>query len=253
MKDIHPDAEVVFHLDPSDESPDELLAMRSRHFRLIQSDKKLGFAAGLNLALSEARHEKILRMDADDISLPWRWRIQVKALDKFDFHFGSIVHKFQASRKPLYLPNYPVALGTLEFREISKFRNPGFHPASAFRKSLVEELGGYRNSLAEDYDLWLRALAAGHSFRRGLVPVLIYVHHEKQATASEGWEERVARDSKVIESMETLRDSFGLTSQEQRAVFSKLFLRQPIARLEFRDIEKKIRLQAVHGPHSEQA
>lgn len=236
LRSMPSDAEVVYHLDPYDDAPDLLSSLKSRNFKLIRTSTKIGFAEGLNLAMSACKHEKLLRMDSDDISLPWRWKIQVRALDEVDFHFGSIIHKFGSGLGSVLIPHYPVRLKTATFKSIARYRNPGFHPAVAFRKKTVTDLGGYRGALAEDYDLWLRALAAGYAFERSIKPILLYSHHPEQATASKNWEQRVRNDPMIAQSLRQLDDSSAKEISEDRAELRKLLSRHPWARLEFRDV-----------------
>lgn len=236
LRNMPTQAEVVYHLDPSDTSLDLLSSLRSPNFKLIRTSKRIGFAAGLNLALAACKHDKVLRMDSDDITLPWRWKIQVKALDEVDFHFGSIIHKFGSGPGSILVPHYPVRLTTPTFRSIARYRNPGFHPAVAFRKKTVTDLGGYRDALAEDYDLWLRALGSGCSFERSLKPVLLYSHHPGQATAANDWEQRVRNDPLIAQSLRQLEATSPTELLEEKAELRRFLSRHPWARLEFRDV-----------------
>ena len=52
-----------------------------------------------------------------------------------------------------------------EIAAYGKFRNPVNHMTAVFRRERVEAVGSYRHDpLLEDYDLWLRMLAAGEKF-----------------------------------------------------------------------------------------
>lgn len=232
------DAELVFHLDPStDDSTYILGAIRDRRFRLVQTTERLGFAGGLNFAIDQARHELIARMDADDISLPWRWRYQVPKMRNLDLHFGSLLHLYKLASLPIVLPHYPVSLNTREFAAVARYKNPGFHPSAMFTRQAFLEVGGYRPALAEDYDLWLRMLAAGKRVSRGLLPVTIYRHHPAQATAGGSWEVRVNEDRWVRESKQRLIASFDRDFSKK--TLRKLSILQPFSRLEFRRLSEE--------------
>lgn len=231
-------SEVVLHVDPSDpESLQQFKVFRTKGFSLLLSNEKVGFAEGLNLAVGQARHELIARLDVDDYSYPWRWSYQISRMGSVDFHFGGLAHKI--TRWFPSLPGYPVRLETEDFAVVSQFRNPGFHPAAMFRKSAFWELGGYRPALAEDYDFWLRALARGYSFERGALPVTRYASHPGQATSQIGWAERVELDAYIIESKAALKTKLSEEGIETSIALRRLFKGQPLAKIEFRDLLDK--------------
>ena len=237
LRSMPNDAELVFHLDPSNDDSTYLLqAITDKRFRLVQTMERLGFAGGLNFAIDQSKHDLIARIDADDIALPWRWRYQVPKMRNLDLHFGSLLHLYKLASLPIVLPHYPVSLNTQEFAAVSRYQNPGFHPAAMFNRQAFLEVGGYRNALAEDYDLWLRMLAAGKKVSRGLLPVTIYRHHHTQATAGRSWELRVSEDRWVRESQEMLIASFD--GDLSKKTLRCLLIRQPWSWLEFRRLPK---------------
>ena len=235
LRSLPIDSEVILHLDPSEER--ECARVRSiadRRFRLIETAERVGFAEGLNLAISEAKFNLIARHDADDIALPWRWRYQVQKMSELDFHFGSMLHLYKTHGVPLIFPHFPVFLTHDEFAAVATFQNPGFHPAVMFKRDSFLEVGGYRNAVAEDYDLWLRMLAAGKRVRRDLLPVTLYRHHPTQSTANPDWERKVELDPLIRESRGAL--SRQLPYRKTEPILKKLFRRQPLSTIEFRRI-----------------
>lgn len=237
LRNMPSGSEVVLHVDPS--SPERLSQFRplqTMGLNLVLSDEKVGFAEGLNLAISQAKHELVARLDVEDYSYPWRWSHQMSKMKAVDFHFGGLAHKIR--KWVPALPGYPVRLETREFAVVSLFRNPGFHPAAMFRKSAFMELGGYRPAISEDYDLWLRALARGFVFERGTLPVTRYVRHPGQATSQIDWPERVEKDPLIIESKAALVAKLAETGVERDEVFRRLVREQPMAKLEFRDLRQ---------------
>ncbi len=233
LRSLPKEAEVVFHLDPSD--PLKTQALRridDPRLRIFETQDRLGFAEGLNFAVAQARHELIARLDADDIALPWRWRYQIQQIEGLDVHFGSMIHRLHFGKFPFFLPHYPVALSSKEFSALALHQNPGFHPAAMFKRSAFLEVGGYRDALAEDYDLWLRMLHAGKKIQRGLLPVTVYRHHKSQATADPDWELRVGQDPLINESMFAWRAKIGKKTELE--TLANLRTSQPLAALEFR-------------------
>lgn len=247
LRNMPSGSEVVLHVDPSDpQSVQQFRALQTKGLNLVLSSEKVGFAEGLNLAIRQARHELIARLDVEDYSYPWRWSHQISKMKTVDFHFGGLAHKI--TKRSLSLPGYPVKLRTEEFAILSLFRNPGFHPAAMFRKSAFLDLGGYRTAMAEDYDFWLRALAAGYIFERGFLPVTRYVRHFGQATSQSDWAERVEEDLLIIESKTALKAKLSEAGIDKNLVLERLFKEQPIAKIEFRDVRKTWRRTTLEQP-----
>lgn len=131
----------------------------------------------LNYCLSAATGEYIARMDDDDFSYPERLKKQVNFLDKNkDFSFvSSIVDCYDGSqmvKNRFYRVAEPQAK---DFFQGTQF----VHPATMFRKSCLEEVGGYRVApetlRTEDYDLFMRLYAAGYKGYNIQEPLLRYM------------------------------------------------------------------------------
>lgn len=153
-----------------------------------------GVAAGLNVLLAESRGRVILRMDADDISFPYRITEQVRELNRgYDLVFGSVIH-FGARRVPL--PSSPRRLEPGLLARNLLISNPVAHSTLLSRAELIRGLGGYRDVPAEDYDLWLRAASAGARLVRQRKPAILYRHSKSQVTAGGSWQ--WARDSDPV-------------------------------------------------------
>ncbi len=141
---------------------------RDPRIRLI-GNRGSGIVAALNTGAAVARTDLLARMDADDIALPERLERQIELLER-EPAFGIVgarVAIFTASGAPAggyrVYQDWINSLDTAEAiaREIF-VESPIPHPTAVIRRSLFERLGGYRDtSWAEDYDLWLRAHAAG--------------------------------------------------------------------------------------------
>ena len=131
------------------------------HVVRLQENRGLGNA--LNIGLKYCKHELIARMDSDDISRPDRCEKQIAIFQKHpEFSICSgFVEEFIAAKSNVY------SLRTLpetqkDILVFAKRRNPFNHPCVMFRKSAVEEAGGYQYFyLLEDYFLWIRMLKNG--------------------------------------------------------------------------------------------
>lgn len=241
LKSLPEDSEIVFFLDPSSDDSEKLLgSIVDKRFRLIKSERNLGFANGLNIAAEESRGDFIARLDADDISFPWRWNYQLKHMQRTDIHFGSLLHQFSKGKFSLFVPHYPVHLNSSEFKLLASEANPGFHPAAMIRRSVFLDLGGYSQALSEDYDFWLRAANAGYVLERGLVPVTVYRHHANQATRQSGWEDRVMNEGNILFQRRQLWSKLERDGMDIKRTLIELAVRSPMSLIEFRRVFAKL-------------
>src|SRR6185436_2392424 len=151
------DWELIVVDDGSTDGTRSLLAkINDPRLRVIHNDSNRGLAASLNEAFRASRAELIARMDADDVALPYRLERQVAFLREHPdvdvlggaaFFIGNDVITTRRERHEV--------MARRAFTE-----NPFIHPAVMMRRRVLEELGGYDESLrrAQDYDLWLRGV-----------------------------------------------------------------------------------------------
>lgn len=135
-----------------------------------------GLVAALNAAAGVARGALLARMDADDVARPDRLERQASILDGEpeisilgcrvalvdDGGFDN-----EGMRAYVRWSNGLVTHDTIAADMLVE--SPLVHPSVTMRAAALHALGGYRAfDGPEDYDLWLRALAAG--FRFGKAP-----------------------------------------------------------------------------------
>lgn len=141
----------------------ERLAASDTRVRLFHQPNQ-GIAAALNAGLRECSGRYVARMDADDISLPWRIRRQVDFMER---------HPTVAASGTGVLPfqNRPFRIGVPAlFPEDSQgihtrlmFNPPIMHPTAIIRREIVDTEEFYDSTMpeAQDYALWTR-LARRH-------------------------------------------------------------------------------------------
>ena len=144
----------------TDHSLEIIKSYSDNRIHLINNDENIGVARSLNKGIQLARGEFIVRMDADDISLPNRIMRQVEYMDKnlgigisgtwlkhiIQNDIDNLIWKFQTD------PNM--------IRFLLLFYNPMGHNTVILRKKFfISNKLFYRPSYetAEDYDLWVRA------------------------------------------------------------------------------------------------
>lgn len=135
---------------------------------VVRLSKNSGLGIALNEGLKSCRNDLVARMDSDDLSRRVRCEKQLKLFtEQPEISLSSgTVSEF------LIDPDHPTGKRTLpitdaEIRVFSRKRNPMNHPCVMFKKSAVEEAGGYRETyhLFEDYYLWVRMLMKGFKAR----------------------------------------------------------------------------------------
>ena len=194
------DSELVVVDDGSTDGTGDVLArIEDPRLRVLRHDASRGVAESLNAALRQSDSRLVARMDADDLVLPWRFRVQLPAAETADHVFGSLVLMDDRGRPTGAADPAPITPEQARLHLL--LENPFAHPTLVARRVALDRAGGYRRTSVEDYDLWLRAAAAGQRLRKLRVPVLAYRRHAGQA--SQSWD-RDAADPLLDESYRAL-------------------------------------------------
>ena len=134
----------------------------------------INFGPALNKLINLTGTEFFMRHDPDDISIPDRTKIMYEIISKsnlditytniYEYNFETgLVGQRLISDKEVNLTNDLI------------YRNPIAHSTVVFRTKNIAGLGGYRDVyLAEDYDLWLRAIEFKLKFQEVKVASVIY-------------------------------------------------------------------------------
>lgn len=131
-------------------------------FQIIRLKQNRGLGNALQKGLLFCKHELVARMDSDDISKTNRCEKQVEIFNtrKVDIVSGTIeeFQKIPGDRKIYRV----VPEKQKDIVAYARHRNPFNHPCVMFRKTAVEQAGGYQPFyLLEDYYLWVRMLING--------------------------------------------------------------------------------------------
>jgi glycosyltransferase involved in cell wall biosynthesis len=133
-----------------------------------------GLVASLNTAMTAARGVVLARMDADDVAHPDRLARQLAELDAkpdVDIVGCRVALVDDGARDNAGMRAYVAWSNTLLTHDAivadMLVESPLVHPSVMMRSSVLRALGGYRAfDGPEDYDLWLRAQAAGFRFAK---------------------------------------------------------------------------------------
>jgi len=146
---------IIVNDGSTDASPQIIKSYDDARTRIINNKKNIGLTKSLNKAIKEARGEYIARQDADDISLPNRLELQLEFLEKHPevALLGTGIYVINENgdeiEKRIMHPNPKKSLLK---------GNRFIHGSVMFRKSVIDELGAYNETLkySQDYELWLR-------------------------------------------------------------------------------------------------
>lgn len=172
----------------TDRSPEiiQSYAQRDARIRLIENPQNIGLTRSLNKGMRAARAEFVARLDADDIAAPQRFSQQYRYLVKQPecTVVGSVAHLIDVRGQPQGQTDW-FSDGALAAQLF--FFNSLAHSSVMFRREPILALGGYDDDFtrAQDYDLWLRCLAAGHTIH--ILPDALTGHrvHGDRVTAKQ--------------------------------------------------------------------
>lgn len=129
---------------------------------VVMEQTNHGLPRALNRGIRESRAPLIARMDADDISMPERLRLQVEFLDQNSDYVavGSNANVIDEEGQYVYTTDKPLDDKTLRARLPE---TPFIHPSSMFRKSAFDAAGRYCEQMitAQDTVLFNRLVRWG--------------------------------------------------------------------------------------------
>ena len=184
LRALPADSELLIHDDASSDDTAQIIdTFTDRRVKLYRSDTSKGVAGGLNYLLNISDSRFVGRMDADDICLPWRFRISRSALsNELTFLFMGVVHFGDQIR-----PTAPIRLSPESLRATLLLENPFAHPTFFGERSGLARVGYYHECAAEDYELWLRLAASGENGIRTATPGILYRNHAGQTSRKLDW------------------------------------------------------------------
>ena len=213
------DFECIIVNDGSKDSTSEIiLSYNDPRIIYIDNGTNKGLVYSLNVGLVKSRGKYIARMDADDIALPQRLKVQ------FDFmeanpeigicgtYIEEIFFENSENRKTQKFPEKDSEIKAYTF-----FQAPFCHPTVMMRKALLEENNlSYPKDYyrAEDYALWVELLKYTQAYNIPSV-LLQYRKHEASETALAGGdEEEKNRILNAVQNVYFTQKGLSLNSEE---------------------------------------
>lgn len=155
--------------------------------RVLRLEQNEHICVGLNLGLQQARGKYIARIDSDDCWHPTKLEKQIAYMQAHPecgacFTWVDVVDEQdrRLSRNESAFVDLFHAENRPRVQWVHDFYTRGSclcHPSAVFPRAVVEELGGYRNSLVQiqDFDLWIR-IAKKHEIHVLEEPLMNYRH-----------------------------------------------------------------------------
>ncbi|MCJ2108157.1 glycosyltransferase [Methylobacterium sp. E-041] len=183
----HEDFELIVVDDASTDGTHEILAAlvkKDARIRLLRHPTNRGGPAARNLGLSLAKYDLIACMDDDDIMLPDRLKSQIRFMEE-----NPDVSVLSSAAYMIDVDNKIIgkSVPTIDMERGLARKDPGLivniiHPTAMYRRDVVLGLGGYRNYLLDDRDLWGRMATAGFKIAVSPEPVLMHRRHSSIMT-----------------------------------------------------------------------
>lgn len=152
----------------------ELVAASPVPVDVLELERNVGVGPALDAGLAACRHDVVARMDADDLSMPHRFAVQLPIIESgFDL-VGSGLLEFGDDPDDVVGTRTPPT-GAADIATRARFADPFNHPTVVYRRDLVRAVGGYSDfALMEDYLLWAKMLVAGARVANVAEPLVRY-------------------------------------------------------------------------------
>lgn len=167
LNQTYKDFEFIIVLDNPDNKERlqqlEDYAAEDSRIKILRNEKNIGLALSLNRAFEQSSGKYLIRMDADDISIPERFQKQIDFMESTDYDlicasYNCIDDEGNKADKIIHYYTERQIYNHLSIENVIH------HPTVVMRREAFEKAGKYRNfPCAQDYDLWLRMLAQGSS------------------------------------------------------------------------------------------
>jgi hypothetical protein len=142
--------------------------------QVVELERNVGLGMALDAGLARCRHDVVARMDADDISLPHRFEVQVPIIEAGADIVGSGLLEFGEHPDDVVGTRTPPTRPE-DIRVRARFADPFNHPTVVYRRSKVRGVGGYTDfALMEDYLLWAKMIMAGARVANVAEPLVMY-------------------------------------------------------------------------------
>jgi glycosyltransferase involved in cell wall biosynthesis len=152
----------------------ELAATSPVPVDVLGLERNVGLGPALDAGLRACRYDVVARMDADDLSLPHRFAVQMPLIEAGAELVGAGLLEFGAGADDVVGRRVPPT-DPDDIRARARFADPFNHPTVVYRRRCVQAVGGYGEfALMEDYLLWAKMIMAGARVANVAEPLVLY-------------------------------------------------------------------------------
>ena len=138
----------------------ELQASSPVPVTLVPLERNGGLGPALDRGLAACRHDVVARQDADDVSMPHRFEVELPLMENADI-VGSGLLEFVTDTDEIVGQRVPPT-DPGQIQRYARMHDPFNHPTVVYRRRAVLAAGGYGDlPLMEDYALFARMLLGG--------------------------------------------------------------------------------------------
>jgi len=189
---------LIFNDCSTDSSKQIIQSFNDPRIRLIDSALNTGYVKHLNDGLELAKGKYIVRMDADDISMPDRFQKQVDYLNAHH-EVGVCGTNIEVIGAKKGLVDFPITHRDI-ITHFLVHGNGMAHPSVMMRKSVLDQQEiSYDRALepAEDYDLWDRISAYAQLYNMPEVLLHYRVHDANESVVKKEKQNQAVRSIRV--------------------------------------------------------
>jgi glycosyltransferase involved in cell wall biosynthesis len=181
---------------------------------VYKGKNRLGIAHALNFLISKSKKPVVARLDDDDLALPFYISRALKKIrtSKVDIVFSNAIYFGKSLGWVPLLPQLPYGIATEHVAKFLSLGNPFVHPTMVASKEAILRVGGYKDTPAEDYELWIRSVLSGLSLCRIRGFGVLYRVHPGQFTATPNYRHLVETDKNISYQLNKLILKLGYTA-----------------------------------------
>ena len=218
LRDLPQNSEVLIYLDGADPKASKVLeTIKDKRVRVLESYENSGVFHARNMLIDNAKGKFVANLDADDVTLRYRFKRQIKLLeeDYSDIVFSNAIYLKHKRWGTTLRPLFPFPMNHLVSPIALALYDPFVNPTMASRLTTLAGLGGYRDCPAEDYEMWIRAAVKGLRLARDSNYGVLHRVHDKQMTHSLDWQKASKVDGVIRDSKRLLWKELGLLDSKE--------------------------------------
>jgi glycosyltransferase involved in cell wall biosynthesis len=201
-------SEVLVYIDGGETNSKVLSWLETKgRVKVFRPGYRSGVAKAMNFLIDQARYDIVARVDADDIALPMRYGQAIRKIraNRADVVFSNAVLFGRGIKFFPFLPQFAYRIPPDLAPYFLQIVNPFVQSTMVANKKTLLDVGGYLDSLSEDYELILRLARKKLRLERTSSYGVLYRVHPSQLSSQTNFQSKVDNDPLVQAGIENLR------------------------------------------------